>query len=136
MLFWGEQEGGGVLINESPLDRPESLFRQVNRVENYIARYDVRQVDYSFVLRDRGMAPDLLDMLYALSDAITAMIHHVYATERLSRDHFIAIVVHSDQFDRPVRFDFQRVALVTDEMIMHTFAKILQSTKISRSTRR
>ena len=57
------------------------------------------------------------------------MVRHVFATEGLTNDHYIGIVIRTPQLDRPVRYGFRRAKRINFEAVAYGFDRVLQSHK-------
>lgn len=57
------------------------------------------------------------------------MWRHVFATEGITANHYVGIVIRTPQLDRPVRYGFQRANRINFEAVGYGFDKVLQSHK-------
>lgn len=57
------------------------------------------------------------------------MVRHVFATEGLTDNHYVGIVIRTPQLERSVHYGFQRACNINFEAVAYAFDKVIQSHK-------
>ena len=109
-----------------------ALFQETAQHRRFVRRFNIHQADYTFSLNNVNLAcyqDNPFEMLVRMNSVIANMVRHVFATEGITNNHYVGVVIRTPQLDRPVRYGFQRANRINFEAIGYGFDQVLQSHK-------